>query len=321
LVVYDTKSGESTPIFRYEQPCPNLLFDSPPIFHPIIPLLVWPLGKGEILFANFTENSYYTRTLRCSAPYSCHISIQGRFSPCGEYLHLGALEAREDAPPHLGPVKPYVHISFSLSTHRLSKRKTARSPPRLVFRTFVPLDSAKKLSVSPLPYTLTWTTEHVYVSKSRTSLHVIRVPLLRPSKEGTASKKTKDNVEVVVAESHARADEIFLPNSSLDRKVHYFPPSAVSKSKDKNLATVIIGSRWPSSLGEGVRLKYETAHPIGLYVDEEKQLGGWKVLDAVKCEETDEKTTDAKIRPSGRLHGKYEKFDLVDDCDIVPLLV
>jgi hypothetical protein len=139
---------------------------------------------------------------------------------------------------------------------------------------FVSLDSAEKLSVSSLPYILTWTTEYVYVLKSRTSLHIIRVPLFRLSNEGTASKKAKDNVEVVVAESHARADEIFLPNSSLDRKVHYFPPSAVSKSKNKNLATINIGSRWPSFLGEGVRLKYETAHPIGLYVDEEKQLSG-----------------------------------------------
>jgi hypothetical protein len=225
LLIYDTNSDDPTPIFRYEKACPRTLYNSPPIFHPTAPLVVWPLGGGEILFANFTEKTYCIRTLRCSATRSCHVSIQGKFSPCGEYLHLAALEAQEDPRPHLSPVKPYIHLRFQLSTHRLSKRKPARSPPRLIYCIGVPLDSLEELSISPLLYTLTWSTDYTYVSKSQETLHVIRVPLFRQSKDGSSTDEEIPGTDVEGAKCHVRAKEIFLPSSTASRQIHYFPPT------------------------------------------------------------------------------------------------
>jgi len=313
LLIYDTNSEEKEPIFRYETGCPRPLFNSPPVFHPTAPLVVWPLGGEDILFANFKDKTYYTRTLRCSASRSTHILIQSKFSPCGEYLHIGTLEVREDAPPYVGPVKPYIHLSFQLSTHRLSKRKTARSPPRLVFRIGVPLISAENLSVSPLPYTLSWTADHVYVSRNQEILEVIRVPLFRQSKVASSSDEILDEARVQKAECHVKSKEIFLPSSATSREVHYFPPKP--KAKAKGLATLILGSRSPSLLGGKLKSRYETLHPMGVYIDEEVQLGGWKPLDEVKRED--------KVKSTGcggRLQGKFEKFDRTDDCDIVPYL-
>jgi hypothetical protein len=312
LLIYDSTSKDKTPLFRYEYVCPRPLFNSPPVFHPSAPLVVWPLGGEEILFVNYLDKTFYTRTLRCSASRTCHVSIQAKFSPCGQYLHLGSLEAREDAPPHLGPVKPHIHLSFQLSTHRLSKRKTARSPPRLIFRTGVPLLSSETLSVSPLPYTISWTADHVYISRSQETLEVIRVPLFRHSQATVSDENIKGTGEQK-AECHVRSKEIFLPASASSRQVHYFAPKPDAKAK--NLATVILSSRSPSLLGGSLKARYETLHPLGVYVDEEAQLGGWKRLGTVK-ENSAVKGTGC----GGRLQGKFEKFDRTDDCDIVPYL-
>ncbi|KUJ10194.1 uncharacterized protein LY89DRAFT_627632 [Mollisia scopiformis] len=312
LLVYDTLSGNPSPIFRYEQFCPRVLYNSPPIFHPSAPLVVWPLGAGDILFANFSENTYYIRTMPCSATRTCHVSIQGKFSHCGQYLHLAALEAREDARPHPGPVKPFIHLSIQLSTHRMSKRKTVRSPPRLIYRFGLALDSVEELSVSPLPYTLTWTTDHLYVSKSQNTLHVIRAPLFRQPKDVTMGNDDSSALQKEKPECHSRSSEICLPSSATSRQVHYFAP--VPGPKAKNIATVVLGSRSPSGLGGVLKARYDTLHPLGVYLDEQAHLGGWKVLES--------KPEDGKKAAclGGRLQGKFEKFDRTDDCDIVPYL-
>jgi hypothetical protein len=78
---------------------------------------------------------------------------------------------------------------------------------------------------------------------------------------------------------------------------------------------VILGSRPPSLLGGTLKSRYETLHPLGIYVDEQRQLGGWKLLEGANSEEARE---NAGLR--GWLQGKFEKFDLTDDCDIVPYL-
>lgn len=324
LLIYDTDSRGSTPIFRYQQLCPKLLLQGPPIFHPVAPLVIWPLGGGEILFANFKQNTYYTRTLRCSSPRSCHVSIQGRISPCGEYLHLGALEATNSTTRCL-------QLSFQVSTHRFSQTKTARSPPRLVFRTWVKLGSTEHLATSPLPYTLTWSDHHVYISKSQHALEVIRVPLFHSKTTSPSSGDGDADIEGTAAECHAHSNEIFLPNSAICRKVHYFPPT--SHNGAKNLATVIVGSRFTPLSAESqrhvetgiIRVKrpiealgsrYETSHPLGVFVDEEAQLGGWKVLEGWES-----KKPEKSDGVGGRLQGKFEKFDRTEDCDIVPYLV
>ena len=92
--------------------------------------------------------------------------------------------ARED--PY-GKKPAQVLLTLQVSTHRLSVRKTVSSPPRLVFRTNIFLGKTKSVSVSTLPYTLTWTDQYLYLVKRDTKLNVIRIHLFRPARAGNQS--------------------------------------------------------------------------------------------------------------------------------------
>lgn len=61
LAVYSVNSGNPTRIFRYKHNIPTILYNSPPVLHPHDPLLVWPLGGGELLFVDYEEKTYFIR--------------------------------------------------------------------------------------------------------------------------------------------------------------------------------------------------------------------------------------------------------------------
>ena len=306
LQVYDTTTGKALPVFRFESSFSSPLFSSPPIFHPSASLIVWPLGRCEILFANFTMNTYFTRTLRCSAPRSCHIFVKGQFSTCGQYLHLAALEARKDEAPIEGGPEPPLQLTLQVSTHRLSSTKTARSPPRLIFRTHITLGSTNSLSISHLPFTLTWTARELYLTKSSRVLDVIRIPLFRAAPSETEA-----------SHAYVCCQRVFLPQSAEIRNVHYFPPNKDAKGDKADQATVIVGSRISVPNRGGIVLKKskESSPPVGFYIQEKDQLGGWQKMGGPRVEEMQ------KINVmGGRLQGKFETFDRNEDCDIIPYL-
>ncbi|OCK82019.1 hypothetical protein K432DRAFT_433750 [Lepidopterella palustris CBS 459.81] len=322
LQIFSTESGSAVPVFQFFHFLTTILVSSPPVFHPSASLVVWPLGGGEILFADFIHKTYFTRTLRCSAPRSCHVFIQAHFSSDGHYLHLAALEARQDEEPIEGGPKPPLRITLQVSTHRLSARKTARSPPRLCFRTAVPLGTTDAISVSRLPYTLSWTPTDVYLSHSNSILEVIKIPLFRPSPLADSDPTADSNPTV----AQVCAEKIFLPRSTKHflRHVHYFPPSPAAKSERRDQATVIIGSQVPLPLppptvgSKGViSRKHDTAPPMGFYLQERAQMGGWKKMEGVGVDDLSGMAGVGRRR-GGKLQGKFEKFDRVEDCDIVP---
>ncbi|OCL03472.1 hypothetical protein AOQ84DRAFT_433927 [Glonium stellatum] len=313
LQVYDTSTGSAVPVFQFCYLFTTILIDSPPVFHPSTSLLVWPLGGGEILFADYSKKTYFTRTLRCSAPRSCHIFIRAHFSPCGGYLHLVALEARQDESPIEGGPKPPLRLTLQVSTHRLSLHKTARSPPRLVFRTAIPLGTTTFIYASRLPYSLTWTPKAVYLTKSSLTLDVIKVPLFRSD--------AADAAEPVLAE--VSRGPVFLPRSTelFIRPVYYFPPVPGVKAERRDQATVILGAQAPMPMptpppgtkGMFAR-KHESAPPMGFFVQEQAQMGGWRKLESGEGGEGGKE----RAPRGGKLHAKFEKFDRVEDCDIVP---
>jgi len=147
----------------------------------------------------------------------------------------------------------------------------------------------------------------------------VRLPLFRRVMEEEADGVKTDSNQAVnayagTAERHVLKDQIFLPESTSSRLVHYLPPKATSSGKVSNMATVIVGSHLPASSGRTFAARYEKQNPLGLFVDEKEQLGGW-----TKVTKEDE---ESKIPASvGRLQGKFEEFDKSDDCDIVPYLV
>jgi hypothetical protein len=81
ISVFDTNYGESTLLFSKQVRLKCKLWASPPVFHPSKPLLVWPLGDGQILFVDYDRGSSFTRTLRPSTPLSEFDSLACLFTP------------------------------------------------------------------------------------------------------------------------------------------------------------------------------------------------------------------------------------------------
>ena len=313
--VYEIDRGQQQPLFHFSMSLNGGLFASPPTFHPSEPLLVWPIGDQEILFANLEGNTYFTRQLCCSHSQSCHVFIKAHFSSDGKYLHFAALEAQQsdEKLENVNGKKGPLDLHLQVSTHRLSSRKTPRCPPRLIFRTSVPLGSKSKLSVSSLPYTLTWTAQHLYLTTGDRTLSVTKIPLFRASPDAG-----QPSAPICYSQG-----KVFLPRMDISRHVYYFPPPTPdddsTKSHRKNhkpKATVIISSHCSIPSQRHLVPHSLMSPPIGLYLDEEKDLGGWE------CKANVDAGGKQKINPlGGRLQSKFETFDRNEDCDIVPYLV
>ena len=302
--IFNNMNKHKKPIFHFSQWTIGQLYSSPPTFHPSRPLLVWPLGAGEILFANYQNNTYFTRVLCSSGFGSCQVFVKSHFSSNGEYLHFAALEVQPaESSQESDSKKPgQLLLTLQVSTHRLSTHKTEWSPPNLVARSSVSLNKTHSIEVSTIPYTLTWTDQYLYFVERDTKLNLVRVPLFR---SGTAGDKT------IVCRPR---NDIHLPRTAASRDVHYFPPQEHAKKGKEGLGTIIIGS-YSSLPAQGVLVpRHAVSPPIGVLVSEEDDLGGWV------CREEAVSSAQRQNIAGGRLQGKFERFDLKEDCDIVPYL-
>lgn len=72
VFLISSSSSQSKRIFHFSQELPITLYNSPPAIHPSKPLIVWPIGRGDVLFADFLCQSYFIRKLRLSTPHSKH---------------------------------------------------------------------------------------------------------------------------------------------------------------------------------------------------------------------------------------------------------
>ena len=109
--VYNIGSGMR--LFHYEHDIPAMLYHSPPVLHPNVPLLVWPLGGGEVLFADYDRNTYFVRAIMPTTPES---ESPGLF-PLQLLSNLLLSSPRQHEDPLLG-------------LRRLPARRQRRSPPR-----------------------------------------------------------------------------------------------------------------------------------------------------------------------------------------------
>ncbi|KAL2851425.1 hypothetical protein BJX68DRAFT_266332 [Aspergillus pseudodeflectus] len=311
--VYDSTRPESVPVFHYTGFVKGALFESPPVFHPTKPLLVWPLGDADILFANYQANTYFTRQLCRSKYNSCHVFVKAHFSS-DEYLHFAALEASEIKGAEGTNEEPRVQLSLQASTHRLSSRKTASSPPRLVFRTTVELGTASSIAVSNLPFFVTWTDKELFFLNRQRKLDITRIPLFRPPPAPQNSDSGSDPKICCLR------DPIFLPRSIESRKMHFVPApqkssesSATGKKKNKRFASLILGA-YCSSPSRGILVPKNLCDPpIAVFLREDRDLV-WT------CKEASGEVAEIAFVNAGcgRLKGKFESFDRNEDCDIVP---
>ncbi|KAH8891753.1 hypothetical protein GQ53DRAFT_841147 [Thozetella sp. PMI_491] len=260
-----TGHGAYERVFHFVQKARGMLLDSPPVFHPSAKLLVWPIDGGEVLFADYEQGTYFTRTLSGVEPDCCPISVQAKFSSCGKHLHLasffrsfcvpgcrcaGGKKDKED-----GPSKPFAHSIIRITTYQLSENKVTRSPPRLIYRNELDLDNLlekKEELHGPWPtFTLAWTADYLYVANNKPQLQVYRVPLFQHVEEGTVELNAKHGI----CENESSAS---LPSSVRSRSVFFWPSSPAgladatpgnsrpsnSASGDKNIAaTIVLSSR------------------------------------------------------------------------------
>ncbi|KAJ2924006.1 hypothetical protein H1R20_g13088, partial [Candolleomyces eurysporus] len=108
----------ATCLFRRRAPLKSKIYDSPPVFHPTKPLLVWPLGNGDILFVDYKKSTSFTRRLLPSMPFTRQISIQCYFSTCGKFMHIAALEGRRPD-PESNEALPPLHLAILTLTYQL----------------------------------------------------------------------------------------------------------------------------------------------------------------------------------------------------------
>ncbi|KAK2029177.1 hypothetical protein LX32DRAFT_589059 [Colletotrichum zoysiae] len=319
-------------VFSFRQRSQTRLYASPPALHPTSDLLVWPLGDNEVLFANFTENTYFIRTGTKSQSQSCQVSVQCHFSECGMYLHMASFEGIK-----MRYTDGEVRLGFTLlvTTHRLSQRKTARSPPHLIYRTSVnlqgDLSEEERLDVMNLPFSLSWNKDHLFVTEKSMKLLVHRLPLFR-------GVEKRDITQFAPRGVLHNLGDVFLPTSSFARKIHFFSSGdwpkpedsehsktkssrkkkSAEKSKDKHVAHVLLGSQNEaagpqSSAGALDDFLYPRSAPQGFHLTQE-QLGDW---DGEQSQVLRQRSQTWK---GGELMAKLEKFDMSEDCDIVPYL-
>lgn len=131
-------NGTLTRVFHHRHEIATLLFCSPPAFHPNEPLVVWPLGGREVLFADYEEKTYFVRTTMPTRPASEYpirrldtnpgnvvlltrriplgriICMKPHFSPCGGYLHIASVEG-----------------SLSTGPGEAARKRTSEPSPRM----------------------------------------------------------------------------------------------------------------------------------------------------------------------------------------------
>ncbi|KAK3315619.1 hypothetical protein B0H66DRAFT_347658 [Apodospora peruviana] len=339
VAVYKVISGTKVRLFHYEHDIPAMLYHSPPALHPHAALLVWPLGGGgEVLFADFEEKTYFVRAMMPTTRNTRHICMKVRFSPCGRYVHIASVEARLVINTTASRQKKKatlddkeIVVSLFVTTHRLSVHKTTRSPPRLVHKVKLALGQFSGLSLARLPFTFTWTDEYLHFTVSGTRLSIFRVGLFRSA--GGAPVVTAPTLSVM------------LPLSASNREVHYLPPPSpgtkggrgvvllgsydkgnrhVSLSHRKGSLEVILRAmrRGMGDMDGKKELMWYACPPAVIFVDEDKDLGGWKPL-VVADEDKDEEssmgivagTSTDRLR-DGRLTRRIEAFNWQDDMDL-----
>jgi hypothetical protein len=70
ITVFDMTLPVPTKLFHFTRMLPFVLYGSPPVVHPSEPLVVWPLSRGDLLFANFRARTFFVRKLRLSTAFS-----------------------------------------------------------------------------------------------------------------------------------------------------------------------------------------------------------------------------------------------------------
>lgn len=271
----------------------DMLYESGPSIYPTAGLVEYPVSGIQILFANVEDNSYMHNIprLKCKGKggYGSVISIQARFSDCGNYLFV--LRFSVDRPrnrckptgsnssPSVAPVLPeavsiHVTIRENISTQRTQST-----------RHVVPLGRLPTLTLSSLPFTITCTNTAAFVSISSQCLKVFQIPL--QTEEQCSEGNPMEQKKIL-----APSCRVVMPRSARTRPVYFFPAASL-----RARAVVVLGSQYGEALEP----------PAVVYLSH-NALGEWKEVDAKVIALSELELTQDMI----------QEFDTRADCELVP---
>ncbi|TBU34343.1 hypothetical protein BD311DRAFT_351384 [Dichomitus squalens] len=281
--------------FRFRRKSANLLSDSPPVIHPSEPLLVWPLGGRDVLFADYEDSTYFIREVGEESGSATTLTVKCHFAKSERHLHIAVFEGRAtEAQKQDGSAQ----VTLLVHTYRLCSKKPTRSPPNHIHTSLVDLGTLDRSQLSQrLPCTLTWTDSRLYVSWSGLTLSVFQVNLFSPCD----GKDLAMNAEV-----QCPREIILLPSSARYRDTFFFP------ARESGFAKVIIGG--PIIVKErNTPPTLDFTTPVGCLLHPEDDLGGW-----VKAENAGGNWKQDS--EAGRLNRPLEQFDPDVDCVLEPFL-
>jgi hypothetical protein len=206
----------------------------------------------------------------------------------------GRRSRKSDVKPKAAKVCLYMHVMIL----RLSSKKPTKIPPKMVATTSLRLGCDMKPHVQILPFAFTWSATELYLTISHSRLRVYRITLPSPAAKPEVPSTMDSEGEVPKPNEFTITvpkECIFLPRSSRNRSVQFFPPDAPGAN-----SVVIIGPRHD---------KHPTP-PIGVYL-KDHDLGGWVPVE-------DKEGEGMLHMPHKRLQGQFEEFDEEQDCDLIP---
>ena len=345
ILIFDTTTTMEMPIFTRAVSESTTLHRSAPAIHPLLPLVVWPVCAEKLLFVDtdiastskkrsFSEQSFKTTSKKGkisalgtinqiqrfidNITLAQQISIDIYFSPRGDYLHVGSVEAQRRKPKTGSHItsslrEKHYDLTFHITTMRLSTTNPAKDRPTIVSRQCHALGPWTNPIVSILPYSWTWTPTAAYFTMTGFKLRVYRIPLPSPKDTSAERKTTTEGSRCSPALITTPRETIFLPRSARERSVHFFPSPELSSGSQCGTPTgpdTGVGNKSNSTLIIGPRSGPKASPPIGVYLNE-RDLGPWINVY--------EKEGEERMRPpKRRFTGAFEDFDEDDDCDIIP---
>lgn len=197
-------------------------------------------------------------------PQASNLLVRCHFA--GQYLYVASFEGRtsKDSPNYIPYGPPPIIVDMVVYTYRLCSQKPTRVPPSLihVHRAGVSNPIEERLLQPRLPYTLTWTTNYLYITRSSTpTLQVYKIPLYCHQEQSNEPKSPHDLATQYPGEA------IPIPASTVTREVFFFP------LEEDSLARIIAGEvimRTPGATVQG-----DTAAPIGCILNIDNDMGGW----------------------------------------------
>lgn len=283
------ETGGYQQIFHFSQRSKGSLIDSPPIIHSFKDLIVWPNGIGELIFGDLNNRSYFAAKCSSASQDKCLISVQGKFSPCGQYLHVASLSgflcSRFSGNKTDKVDDNNIHCYLHVTTYRLSKTSPLRTPPRLVHCCMIKLHRGLKVqgrgpTRRSLGYTLTWLEDYLYVTTNDYILRIARLPLFQWVERREPTWRTTKGI----CENDGT---VFLPESSADRDLYFFPFPIISHKKQKpkhnkqaTMAMLFLSSNrkdnptaWPGCNLDDVTVT--NSRPSQIVFLKASQLGNW----------------------------------------------